>query len=43
MGWVWWGYVAHVRERRKGYRILLGKPGDHLEDLRIDGVKFYLK
>jgi hypothetical protein len=44
MGWVWGGgYVAHEGEKRKGYRILLRKSVEQLENLGIDGVKLYLK
>jgi len=42
-GWDEWGYIAHVGEKRKGYRILLRKLVEQLEDPSIDGVKLYLK
>jgi len=33
------GYVAHTRERRGAYRVLVGRPEgkNHLEDPGIDG------
>jgi hypothetical protein len=35
----WAGHVARMREGRKVYRVLVGKPEgkNHLEDLGVDG------
>jgi hypothetical protein len=34
----WEGHVAHIGEVRGAYNILIGKGGDHWEDLGIDGM-----
>jgi hypothetical protein len=33
----WAGHVARMREKRNGYRIFVGKPGDHWEDQDVGG------
>jgi hypothetical protein len=43
-GWGGWvGVRSTCGEKRKGYRILLRKPVEQLEDLSIDVVKLYFK
>jgi hypothetical protein len=35
----WVGYLAHIKDKRCAYRLLVGKPGerDHFEDPGVDG------